>query len=72
MIYLLFYLGGAVLVWMADKRTTYETGWISLSIRVGISLLSWLSVFVFIVVSVFRHIGELLELKYEYKLPKWL
>lgn len=72
MVYLIFYLAGAVLVWMADKRTTYETGWISLSIRVGVSLLSWLGVFVFIVVSVFKFIGELLDVKFEYKLPKWL
>lgn len=72
MVYLLFYLAGAALVWAADKRTTYENGWIALSLRVGVSLLSWVSLLVFLFVSVFKHIGELLEKKYDYNLPKWL
>ena len=72
MIYLIYYLAGAVLVWIADKRTTYETGWLPLSIRFGVSLLSWITILVFAFVSGFRHIGEMLEKKYDYKLPDWL
>lgn len=72
MIVLLYYLAGAVLVWLADKRMTYETGWVVLATRVGVSMLSWLSILVFVIISVFGYIGRVLEKKYDYKLPDWL
>lgn len=72
MSYFLFYLIGFMIVYLFDKFHIPASTWRAVLVRVFVSLLSWLTVVLFILTALIDKIGELLDEKSTKKPYKWL